>query len=44
VKVAFNDDVKVQGFNYEKAATVEVKPGQVILIDFAAEKGGVIIR
>lgn len=44
LKVAFNDDVKVQGFNYERSATVEVKPGQVILIDFAAERGGVVIR
>ena len=44
VKVAFNDDVKVKGFNYEREATVDVKPGQVILIDFAPEKGGVIIR
>ena len=44
VKVAFNDDVRVQGFNYERQATVDVKPGQVILIDFAPERGGVIIR
>jgi hypothetical protein len=44
LKVAFNDDARVKGFTYEHAATVELKPGQVVLIDFVADKGGVVIR
>jgi hypothetical protein len=44
LKVAVNDDVKVPDFNYHRSATVDVKPGQVILIDFVPEQGGVIIR
>lgn len=44
LKVQVNDDVRVAGFNYEREATVQVKPGQVVLVDFGAERGGVIIR
>lgn len=44
LKVAFNDDVRAQGFTYEHAATVDLKPGQVVLIDLVAERGGVVIR
>jgi hypothetical protein len=44
LKVAFNDDARAQGFTYEHAATVDLKPGQVVLIDLVAERGGVVIR
>jgi hypothetical protein len=44
LRVQFNDDVRVDGFNFERSARVEVKPGQVVLIDFNPEQGGVIIR
>lgn len=44
LKVAFNDDVRAKGFAYEREATVELKPGQVVLIDLVAEKGGVVIQ
>jgi hypothetical protein len=44
LKVAFNDDVRAQGFTYEGGTTVELKPGQVVLIDLVAERGGVVIR
>jgi hypothetical protein len=44
LKVAFNDDARAKGFTYERAATVELKPGQVVLIDLVADKGGVVIR
>lgn len=44
LKVQFADDVRVAGFNFEREQTVEVKPGQVVLIDFAPDKGGVVIR
>ncbi len=44
VRVQVNDDVRVQGFNHEGERRVDVAPGQVVLIDFIADKGGVIIR
>jgi len=44
VRVQFNDDVRVPGFNYERERTLDVVPGQVVLIDFAAERGEVLIR
>ena len=44
VRVQFNDDARVSGFNYERDRTVHAAPGQVVLIDFAAERGGVLIR
>lgn len=44
LRVQVNDDVRVAGFNFERAARVDVKPGQVVLIDFNPEQGGVIIR
>lgn len=44
LRVQFNDDVRVAGFNYERAAELAIKPGQVVLIDFDPAKGGVVIR
>ena len=44
LRVQVNDDVRVQGFNHERSAQVDVRPGQVVLIDFVADQGGVIIR
>lgn len=42
--VQVNDDARIQGFNHEREARVQVRPGQVVLIDFVADKGGVVIR
>jgi len=44
VRVQFNDDVRVTGFNYERERDLIAAPGQVVLIDFAPERGGAIIR
>jgi hypothetical protein len=44
VRVQFNDDVRVSGFNYERDRVIDAAPGQVVLIDFAPERGGVLIR
>jgi len=44
LRVQVNDDVRVQGFNFERSAVVDVRPGQVVLIDFNPDQGGVIIR
>lgn len=44
LRVQVNDDVRVKGFNYEGARELTVVPGQVVLIDFIADQGGVVIR
>lgn len=44
LKVQVNDDVRVKGFNYEREARVAVRPGQVVLVDFIADRGGVLIQ
>lgn len=44
IKVQVNDDVRSKGFTFAKAARVTIAPGQIVLIDFNPEKGGVLIR
>lgn len=44
VRVQFNDDARVEGFNHEGERRIDVEPGQVVLIDFASDTGAVIIR
>lgn len=44
LKVQFNDDARINGFNYEHSQTVHAAPGQVVLIDFSAEHGGIQIK
>ncbi len=44
VRVRFNDDVRVSGFNYGRDRVIDAAAGQVVLIDFAPERGGVLIR
>lgn len=44
LRVQFNDDIRVKGFNYEGDRKLNVVPGQVVLIDFNADQGGVVIR
>lgn len=44
VRVQFNDDVRVPGYNFEREQTVTAVPGQVILMNFNAERGGILIK
>ena len=44
LKVQFNDDVRVAGFNFEREQTIRAAAGQVVLIDFNAERGGIVIQ
>jgi len=44
IRVQVNDDVRVKGFNYEREERVNVRPGQVVLLDFVADRGGVLIK
>lgn len=43
-EVQVNDDVRATGFGYSGEAKMRVAAGQVVLIDFVADKGGVVIR
>ncbi len=40
--VKMNDNVRLADFNYVKEEKVTLKPAQILVIDFSAEKGGII--
>ena len=44
IKVQVSDDVRAEGYTYEREARVEIRPGQAVLIDISEQKGGVQIR
>ena len=44
LRVRVNDDARRTDFPYEKSVTLDVRPGQVLLIDFRPELGGILIR
>lgn len=44
LRVQFNDDARVAGFNFERSEVVHALPGQVVLIDFIEDQGGILIR
>lgn len=44
LRVQLSDDARRSDFAYERFATIDVKPGQIVLIDFNPGKGGLLIR
>lgn len=44
LRVQLNDDARRSDFTHERTAELDVKPGRIVLIDFDAEKGGVLIK
>lgn len=44
IAVRMKDDVRAPGFNYQLEETVELKPSQVLVIDFSAEKGAITLQ
>ncbi len=42
--VRINDDKNVKGFTHDREFALNVKPGEIVLIDFQPELGGVVIR
>ena len=44
LRVQFNDDARVKGPTHVGDRRLAVVPGQVVLIDFIADQGGVVIR
>ncbi len=44
LRVQLNDDARRSDFPYERVETLDVQPGQIVLIDFNPGKGGLLIR
>lgn len=44
LQVKLNDDVAVRGFNFHRSETLELKPGQIVTIDFSREHGGILFK
>lgn len=44
IDVRFNDDVRPGAQTYHRTANVDLKPGQVLVVDFDAGKGGIVFE
>jgi hypothetical protein len=44
LRVQLNDDARRTDFPFERVVALDVKPGQIVLIDFNPAKGGLLIR
>lgn len=44
LRVQLNDDARRSDFPYERTVRLDVKPGQIVLIDFNPAQGGLLIR
>jgi hypothetical protein len=42
--VKLNDSVREPGFNFTHDEQVRLAPGQIVVVDFNPEKGGIVIR
>ncbi len=40
LSVRLRDSARESGFDYEKEATVELRPGENLVVDFRSELGG----
>lgn len=43
ITVRMRDTTATSGFNHQHEATVNLKPSQVLVIDFDAERGGIVL-
>ncbi len=43
IAVRFKDNKAVEGFTHEREETVVLKSGQVMVIDFNPDKGGIVL-
>ena len=44
LSIKFNDSVRSAGFNYAREERVRLKPGQVVVVDFNPQQGGILIQ
>ncbi|MFZ5510640.1 MAG: hypothetical protein ACOZCP_11360 [Pseudomonadota bacterium] len=42
--VKMNDNVRIKEFNFQREEKVVLKPAQILVIDFNAEKGGIVLQ
>src|SRR5690606_22779300 len=42
--VRLRDSARTEGFDFQLSDTVDLKPAQVLVIDFSAEKGGITLQ
>jgi hypothetical protein len=44
LSVKFNDSVRISSYNYVRDEKVNLRPGQVLVVDFNPQKGGILIQ
>jgi hypothetical protein len=44
LSVKLNDSVREPGFKYTRSEDLDIRPGQVVVVDFNAEKGGIVVQ
>lgn len=44
IQVRLNDDARISGFGHSHESTVVLKPAQILVIDFDATKGGIVLQ
>lgn len=44
LSVRMNDNVRVQGYNFQHEEKVVLKPAQILVVDFNADKGGIVLQ
>ncbi|WP_404302085.1 hypothetical protein [Alicycliphilus denitrificans] len=44
IAVRFKDNQKAEGFTSQLEETITLKPAQVLVIDFSADKGGIVLQ
>ena len=44
IAVRFNDSQSVQGYTHQREAVVSLAPAQVLVIDFTADRGGIVLH
>jgi hypothetical protein len=44
IAVRVNDDARASGFGYAREAAVNLRPAQILVIDFNPEKGGITFK
>ena len=44
LSVRFKDSVRVQGFNYTRDLTIAPQSGQIVVVDFDLQRGGIVVQ
>jgi hypothetical protein len=44
LSVQLDDSVREPGFNYTREEDVHIAPGQIVVVDFNPEKGGIVVQ